>query len=153
MFAITARRRIEKSRRESMRRPVGKLPGIHATTPLTYKYAHDRGQVFTLLRSFSMVPAKTSLSILGVNFSRLSVESSYVFCLPWFYETTNYQYETPYILFSRPASLPPFVRIDRIWWIHVLEVQIYLLIFDYMTSNFICLGVTTLRSSSSWRMD
>jgi len=80
--------------------------------------------------------------------------SSYVFGLPWFCVPTNFQYETPYILYSAPPPpLPPFMRIDRIWWIHVLEVQIYFLTFDCMTSNFICLGFTTLRSSSSWRID
>ena len=51
-----------------MRRSVGKLPVVHATTPLTYKYADDRGQVFTPRRSFSTAPAKKSLSILQVKF-------------------------------------------------------------------------------------
>ena len=59
---------VEECRRESTRRPVGKLPGIHATTPLTYKYADDRGQVFTPRRSFSTAPAKKTLSILEVKF-------------------------------------------------------------------------------------
>ena len=51
--------------RRPKRRSVGELPGIHATTPLMYKYAHE---VFTRRRSFSAVPFKTSLSILDVKF-------------------------------------------------------------------------------------
>ena len=138
-----------------MRRPVGKLPGIYATTPLTYKYAHDRGQVFTPRWSFSTVPAKTSLSILEVKFLNALASKVHTFSVyrgSMRSRISNMRHRTSSTP-APPPPLPPFMRIDWIWWIHVLEVQMYLLIFDCMTSNFICLGFTTLRSSSSWRID
>ena len=103
---------VEECRRESTRRPVGKLPGIHATTPLTYKYADDRGQVFTPRRSFSTTPAKKTVSILEVKFWTPERLSSYIFSLPWFYVPTNFQYETLYILYSRPTPFPPSLHAD-----------------------------------------
>lgn len=38
--------------------------------------------------------------------------SSYIFSLPWFYVPTNFQYETLYILYSRPTPFPPSLHAD-----------------------------------------
>ena len=50
-----------------MRGPVGELLGIHETTPPTYKYAHDRGQMF------DGTSQKLPLDFGGQIFERLSV--------------------------------------------------------------------------------